>query len=133
MLNKAASMLNRREKYSGLSSRGYPNYMPAEQLALLEMPYKESMGTRIRRLREKRNLTQDQLAARCGVSRAAVHQWETGESENIKLQPFLRLLNTLDVSHEYLCFGSDKAPKGFYLDEAVEAAEEAAREAKRGD
>lgn len=107
-------MLNTKEKYSGLTSRGYPNYMPAEQLALLDMPKKETMGMRIRKLRESRNLTQDQLAKRCGVARSAVHQWETGESENIKLQPFLKLLRALDVTHQYLLFGSEKEPPGFY-------------------
>jgi DNA-binding transcriptional regulator YiaG len=119
MLNKAASMLNRTEKYSGLSQRGYPMSMPAEQLALLDMPKNETMGTRIRRLRESRNLTQDQLATRCGVARSAVHQWETGESENIKLQPWLRLLRTLEVSAHYLIFGSEKAPPGFWLEEEI--------------
>jgi DNA-binding transcriptional regulator YiaG len=119
MLNKAASMLNKLEKYSGLTSRGYPNYMPAEQLALLEMPKTENMGTRIRRLREARNLTQDQLAKRCGVARSAVHQWETGESENIKLQPWLRLLRTLEVSAHYLVFGRETPPPGFWLDDEV--------------
>lgn len=117
MLNKAASMLNKTEKYSGLSSRGYPNYMPAEQLALLDMPKKETMGMRIRRLREALNLTQNQLARRCGVARSAVHQWETGESENIKLQPWLRLLRTLNVSPEFLIWGSEKAPPGFWLED----------------
>ena len=119
MLNKAASMLNKTEKYSGLTSRGYAAFMPSEQMALLDMPKNETMGTRIRRLRESRNLTQDQLATRCGVARSAVHQWETGESENIKLQPWLRLLRTLEVSAHYLVFGSETPPKGFWLEEEI--------------
>jgi DNA-binding transcriptional regulator YiaG len=112
-------MLKANEKYSGMSGRNYLMSMPSEQLALLEMPKLETMGTRIRRLREARNLTQDQLAKRCGVARSAVHQWETGESENIKLQPWLRLLRTLDVSAHYLVFGRETPPAGFWLDDEV--------------
>jgi len=112
-------MLNKTQKYSGLSSRGYLNYMPAQQLALLDMPKHETMGERIRRLREARNLTQDQLAKRCGVARSAVHQWETGESENIKLAPWLRLLRALDVSAHFLVFGRETPPAGFWLEDEV--------------
>jgi transcriptional regulator with XRE-family HTH domain len=94
--------------------------MPSVQLALIDMPKKETMGMRIRRLREAANLTQDQLAKRCGVNKSAVSQWEMGTSENIKLQPFLRLLRTLGVTHEYLLWGSEKAPAGFWLEESWE-------------
>jgi transcriptional regulator with XRE-family HTH domain len=125
-------MLDKVDKHTGLSRFGYPLYMPSEQLALIDMPKKETMGTRIRRLRERANLTQDQLARRCGVNKSAVSQWEMGSSENIKLQPFLRLLRTLDVTHEYLLWGSEKAPAGFYLDEAAAEAESEAREQKSG-
>ena len=38
-------------------------------------------GEIIKRLREKKGLTPPQLALVIGVSRAAVHKWETGKSE----------------------------------------------------
>lgn len=40
----------------------------------------KDIGTRIRRLREERGLTQDQLAERCGVYGAnVVSRWESGK------------------------------------------------------
>ena len=41
---------------------------------------KESMGSVIRRLRMERDWTQEELAARLGVSGQAVSKWETGQS-----------------------------------------------------
>jgi DNA-binding transcriptional regulator YiaG len=111
-------MLDKPKKHTGLSRYGYPLSMPSQQLALIDMPKKEKMGARIRRLREEQNLTIDQMAQACGVSKSAVCQWELGQSENIRLYPFTRLMRLLGVSHEYLLFGPDEeAPEGFWLDE----------------
>jgi len=38
------------------------------------------LGSRLRRLRRQRGLTQDELAVAVGVSRSAVAQWESGRS-----------------------------------------------------
>lgn len=112
-------MLNKPVQYTGLTAHGYPNYMPTKQMALLEMPKNETMGMRIKKLREALNLTQHQLATRCGVAKSAVNQWESGTSENIKLQPWLRLLRTLNVSAHYLIFGQETPPKGFWLEDEI--------------
>ncbi|MFI2412526.1 helix-turn-helix domain-containing protein [Streptomyces sp. NPDC018947] len=50
-----------------------------------------------RRLRENAALTRDQLAARVGVTRAAVREWESGRStpRGRKREAYARLLNTL--------------------------------------
>jgi putative transcriptional regulator len=58
----------------------------------------ESMGTRIRALREAKALTQTDLAIAVGVTKTAVSAWETGQALNIRLQTFLRVLNVLGVS-----------------------------------
>ena len=46
----------------------------------IPMNEKENMGGVIRRLRMERDWTQEELAARLGVSGQAVSKWETGQS-----------------------------------------------------
>lgn len=70
----------------------------------------ETMGDRIRMLREAKGYTQTQLGDLCGVSKSAVSQWERNETANIKLQTFLTLLEVLGTRYEYLLKGPD-APK----------------------
>jgi DNA-binding transcriptional regulator YiaG len=68
----------------------------------------ESLGIRIRTLREAGGLTQLDLATAIGVSQAAVSAWETGNPLNLKLQTFLRILDVLGVAEpEYLIRGTD--------------------------
>lgn len=65
----------------------------------------ETMGDRIRMLREAKGLTQLELGNLCGVSKSAVSQWERNETANIKLQTFLTLLEVLGTRYEYLLKG----------------------------
>ena len=69
----------------------------------------ETMGDRIRRLREGQNLTQLELAKECGVTKGAVSQWELGGTQNIKLKSWLKLLATLHTTAEYLVSGETPA------------------------
>lgn len=74
------------------------------------MPPMETMGDRIRTLRESKGWTQEGLAAQLGargakVSGNAVSQWERGETQNIKLRLFLALVEALGTTHEYLVHG----------------------------
>lgn len=68
----------------------------------------ETMGERIKRLREASNLTQPELGEAVGVSRSAVAQWEDGSTENIKLQIFLRLCEVLNTDPHYLVWGPER-------------------------
>jgi transcriptional regulator with XRE-family HTH domain len=73
----------------------------------------ETMGDRIRRLREAQNLTQTELGELCGgVTRSAVSQWEDGSTTDIKLKVFLALCDALKTDAHYLVFGPDRAPEG---------------------
>lgn len=72
----------------------------------------ETMGDRIRQLRESRNWTQAELANRVHVTRAAISQWERGETSNIKLATFLSLCDIFDTSPEYLVFGPGSNTRG---------------------
>lgn len=68
----------------------------------------ETMGERIRRLREAHRLTQQQLADRVGLSKAAISAWERGIADNIKLAPLEKLLETLHTDLQYLIHGHGK-------------------------
>ena len=65
----------------------------------------ETFGKRIRRLRKNLKLTQKQLAARMSISRVAISKWESGESENIKLDNLMSLCKILAISAEELITG----------------------------
>jgi transcriptional regulator with XRE-family HTH domain len=68
----------------------------------------QGMADRITMLREARGLSVMQLGDLCGVTRAAVHQWESGATANIKLEPFLRLVEALGTTPHYLVFGEHR-------------------------
>lgn len=65
----------------------------------------ETMGDRIRRLREARGLSQEALGEILGVTRAAVSQWELGTVPNIKLETFLALCDFFDATPHYMVLG----------------------------
>ena len=67
----------------------------------------DTMGDRIRTLRLARNLTQEQLGEKLGVTRAAVSQWELGGAQDIKLATFLALCAFFDTTPDYLVFGPE--------------------------
>lgn len=61
----------------------------------------------LRRLRADRDISQTQLAHQCGVSQAAVSEWENGKSEPT-LSSLKRLSESLSVSLDFLCGLSDQ-------------------------
>jgi transcriptional regulator with XRE-family HTH domain len=70
----------------------------------------ETMGDRIRRLREAKHLTQPGLAKLVGVTKSAVCQWELGATANLKLRPLAKLLTVLGTDLPYLVWGERRAP-----------------------
>jgi len=64
----------------------------------------DTIGTRIRRLREEKNLTQGDLAKAAGVSIAAVSKWEKNTSEP-KGKSLASLSASLGIAMEYLVDG----------------------------
>lgn len=82
----------------------------AEQMS--EYPiWMETMGDRIRVLRQARGLSQSQLGERLGVTVGAISQWESGATKNIKLETFLALCDELGVSGHYLVLGPTAKPE----------------------
>lgn len=68
------------------------------------------MGQRIARLREAKGWSQSELARLLGLTRASVHQWENGTTQNIKLASFLRLVDLFGTDPAYLIWGADRKP-----------------------
>ena len=65
----------------------------------------EDMASRIKTLRIARGLTQQQLAEACGVTKAAVSQWENGLTANVKLKTFMSLCDALGTDPAFLIWG----------------------------
>ena len=67
----------------------------------------QTLGDRIREARTSADISQESLGEKCDVSRSAVSQWE--KDETIPTGPNLVMAAiTLNVSPEYLVFGSEK-------------------------
>jgi transcriptional regulator with XRE-family HTH domain len=93
--------------YVESGGRGKGNCARASEKSA-QLVINQSLGIRIRTLREAAALTQTDLAMALGVTQAAVSAWETGNSLNLKLQTFLRILDVLGVAEpEYLIRGTD--------------------------
>jgi transcriptional regulator with XRE-family HTH domain len=75
----------------------------------------ETVGTRIRALRIAGELTQEQLAAACGVSRSAVAQWETDRAGQLRGN-ISRIAAALGARVEFLLEG-ERPPSGMTGDE----------------
>lgn len=67
------------------------------------------IGNEIKRLRTEKNLTQEQLAQNCGISRVTLGKVEKGELGNTSVKTLDLLLSNLDSEIEF------KSKKGFGL------------------
>jgi len=70
----------------------------------------DTIGDRIRTLRQARGMSQAELADYCGVTKSAVSQWESGTTANIRLQPLMRLVEALRTDHAFLIYGQHRRP-----------------------
>lgn len=59
----------------------------------------------IKLLREKNNLTQEELAQKLGLKKAAINKYENGSVENIKKSVVQEMAKIFDVSPSYIMFG----------------------------
>lgn len=64
----------------------------------------ETTGDRIRKIREKKGLTQERLAEACGISKGFLSDVENN-NRNISSQKLLNVANALGASLEYLLRG----------------------------
>lgn len=62
------------------------------------------MGYRIREVREKKNMTQEELSSRSGVSRATISGLENGSERSTTTKTLMNIARALDVPVEALIF-----------------------------
>lgn len=68
------------------------------------------IGDNIKFYRKKNQLTQDDIAAACNVTRRAVSKWENGKTQP-DIQTLSMLASTLEVSEEDLIYGPSDSEK----------------------
>ena len=69
----------------------------------------DTVGKRIRKLREDKKMTLDVFSERTGISKGFLSDAETGK-RNLSSQNLLKIANVLNASLEYLLRGPDAAP-----------------------
>lgn len=79
-------------------------------LQCFQMETTESMGDRIRMLRVAKGLSLGGLGKLVGVGRAAVFQWETGGTQNMKNATFILICQVLGTDPQFLLWGPDRKP-----------------------
>jgi transcriptional regulator with XRE-family HTH domain len=73
--------------------------------------FMESMGDRIKALRESQRLSQEAVGKIVGVSGASISQWENGTIRGIRPENFLRFCAYFSADPYWLVFGADGDPK----------------------
>ena len=68
---------------------------------------KENLSKRIARLRRSIGMSQNDLAAKVGLSSRTIQKLETELQKDLMLQNAIAIAQALDVSLEYLAFGED--------------------------
>ena len=68
----------------------------------------KDVGLYIKRLREERGLTQEQLGEIVGVQKAAVQKWESGTTRNLKRKVMKILSDYFEVSPASFIIDSNK-------------------------
>lgn len=68
------------------------------------------IGDNIKFYRKKNQLTQDNIAEACNVTRQAVSKWENGKTQP-DIQTLSMLASTLEVSEEDLIYGPSDSEK----------------------
>lgn len=63
------------------------------------------MGTKIKEFREKQKMTQEDLAAKSGVSRGTISALESGKEKVTTTKTLLKIANALGASVDQIFFG----------------------------
>lgn len=71
----------------------------------------ETVGERIRAMRVANNMTQGDLAAKLGVSRSAIAQWETDRASQVR-ENMERIAKVLKTSVAYMVSGETGSLQG---------------------
>ena len=77
------------------------------------------VGNSIKKLREERGMTQDELAEKLNVTRQAVSNWETGKTQP-DIETLTRLAEIFDVSVERIIYGSERKERIVLVDRNIQ-------------
>ena len=77
------------------------------------------VSSSIKKLREERGMTQDELAEKLNVTRQAVSNWETGKTQP-DIETLTRLAEIFDVSVERIIYGSERKEKIVHINREVQ-------------
>lgn len=77
------------------------------------------VGNSIKKLREERGMTQDELAEKLNVTRQAVSNWETGKTQP-DIETLTRLAEIFDVSVERIIYGSERKERIVHVDRNIQ-------------
>ena len=72
----------------------------------------ETLGTRLRKARKEKGLTQPELGKASGVSKSAISQWETGLTKSMEGSTLLAVSKVLNVDPSWLITGDGEKAKG---------------------
>lgn len=61
-----------------------------------------TLGNKIKMLRKRRNMTQEELGDKIGVTKATINKYETGVVVNLRRPTIEKLAHALDTSPAYL-------------------------------
>lgn len=75
-----------------------------------------TLGEHIRESRQLSGLTQEALAKKVGVSRAAVSLWEQGHIEQLRMENLFAVADATDVNARWLALGTGTRVKWITLD-----------------
>lgn len=78
------------------------------------------MGLRIRKLRQEKGMTQQELADKVGMQRSAVNKYEMGLVENIKRTTIMTFARVLECDPMYLMAFDDSDADKYATDEDLE-------------
>lgn len=77
------------------------------------------IGDNIKRIRKQNNISQQELAERCGISKSQISRLESGEQENPQIQTIVAIATALSASLEEVVYG-ESAETMSYLSKAIE-------------
>lgn len=73
----------------------------------------------IKKLREEKGMTQDELAEKLNVTRQAVSNWETGRTQP-DIETLTKLAEVFDVSVERIIYGSERKERIVHVNRNIQ-------------
>jgi transcriptional regulator with XRE-family HTH domain len=69
-----------------------------------------NMGDKLKHLRIKKGLTQEEVGLKIGLQKAAINKYEKGTVENLKSTTIKKLADLFEIEPSYFFFDDEKTP-----------------------